>query len=108
MTTQKELFTRIAEVMSDDEEVVEFCNKKLAQLSKPSSRKANPEQEAMRAAILTFLSEQDAPSTSATVGEAMGISSRSACGILNYLVKNDQVLVVPAEDKHKAHTYVIA
>ena len=36
--TRKDLFARIAETMKDDHEVVEMCEKYIAQLSKPRRR----------------------------------------------------------------------
>lgn len=110
MATQKELFIRIAEVMSEDTEVVEFCNKKIAQIEnrKSTPRKPSAETVAMRAAILTFLSENTDPATSATVGEAMGISSRQASGILTYLAKMDQVIALEPSKKGAPKEYVIA
>lgn len=110
MATQKELFIRIAEFMNDDEEVVEFCNKKIAQIEnrKSSPRKPSQETVEMRAAILTYLSEQASPVTAATVGEAMGISARSASGMLRYLVEADKVIPVDSTKKSAPKEYVIA
>ena len=115
MATQKELFVRIAEAMSQDAEVVEFCNKKIEQIEnrkstprKSTPRKPSAETVAMRAAILTYLSENTDPVTAAIVGEAMGISSRQASGMLTYLVKMDQAIAIEPEKKGTAKTYVIA
>lgn len=110
MATQKELFIRIAEAMSEDTEVVEFCSKKIEQIEnrKSTPRKPSAETVAMRAAILTYLSENTDPVNAAAVGEAMGISSRQASGMLTYLVKMDQVIAIEPEKKGTAKTYVIA
>lgn len=39
--TQKEMYAHIAQVMANEPEVVEFCEKKLEQLNRPRKKKVN-------------------------------------------------------------------
>jgi glutaminase len=50
-TTQAQLFARIAETMKDDDEVVAFCEKKLAQLE---ARKNAPRKPRVNTAAIEF------------------------------------------------------
>ena len=104
--TRKELFARIAEVMADDAEVVEMCDKYIAQLSKPRKAKVKPEVEGRRAAVATWLSEQTEPVTRAIAGDALGMTGPQAGAALNWLVAEGQV--VAFDNGKAAKTYAWA
>lgn len=69
--TQKDMFAHIAEVMSDDLEVVEFCNRKIAQLSKPRIRKTDAKVEEFREKLLDFMKELNSPMGCGELAEIM-------------------------------------
>lgn len=85
--TQKECYARIMEVMADDPEIVEFCEHKIAQLSKPKSRKVNPEAAAFRESVAVHLAEVDEPMTNKALAEVMDVSSQKMSAALRALVK---------------------
>lgn len=70
--TRKDLFTRIAMVMADDAEVVEMCDKYIAQLSKPRTKKEKPEDIEFRSKVLSVLTNAEAPMTSTEIAEVLG------------------------------------
>ena len=69
--TRKELFARIAEVMANDAEVVEMCEKEIARLSKPRKPRENKDAIEFAAGVATFLSEQDEPLTNGEIAVAL-------------------------------------
>lgn len=82
-TTRKELFTRIAEVMANDPEVKELCEKEIARLSKPRKPRENKEAIEFAAGVATFLSEQTDPLTNGEI--AVALSNGAAKGEEGYV-----------------------
>ena len=56
-TTRKDLYARIMEVMSNDPEVVELCEKQIEQLSRPRKKKVNAALEELAAAVATHMAD---------------------------------------------------
>lgn len=82
--THKEMFAYIAEKMADDKMVVDFCEERIAQLSKSRKpRKTDEEVVAFRAAVATALAEQDGPMTAKALAEILGEerSNRTAAAL---------------------------
>lgn len=107
MATQKELFVHIMEAMNDDAEIVEFCEKKIAQLGRKKPYK-NPEAEDFAKAVATFLSEHETPKTCSDVAEGMSCSTSKASAALRRLVNEDVVIEIEPTKKSGRKTYVIA
>ena len=107
MATQKELFTRIMEAMKDDAEIVEFCEKKIEQVSRKKTYK-NPEAEEFAKAVATYLSENESPKTCSEVAEAMSCSTSKASAALRRLVNEDAALEIEPAKKSGRKTFVIA
>ena len=65
--TEKQLYNMIKEAMSDNTDVVAFCDKKITQLEKKASTsKVNVENENLKKAIIDFLTENSDKSFTAT------------------------------------------
>lgn len=108
--TRKDLFARIREAMSNDAEVVEMCDKYIAQLSKPR-KKSNAEVEAMsnwRQCVLTWLAEQEEPVTQAIAGEALEVTPAKAGAALRWLVGEGYAVVVDTGNKKDPKHYALA
>ena len=113
--TQKQIFAHIAEVMADDEMVVEFCEKKIAQIearaAKPRTpRKPKPEVVEFRAKVAEFLEGADGPVSAADVRAAFGedVSVQKASAALRFLVKEGKAEVVESEKARDPKRYVAA
>ena len=63
--TKKEMFTAIANLLADNEEIVEFCNHEIELLSKKRSdnTKAKAESDARATKVYNALCEMDGPVT---------------------------------------------
>ena len=111
--TQKQIFAHIAEVMADDEMVVEFCEKKIAQIearaAKPRTpRKPKPEVVEFRAKVEEFLETADGPIAAADVRDAFEVSIQKASAALRYLVKEGKAEVVESEKASDPKRYAAA
>lgn len=106
--TQKEMFAHIMEAMLEDAEVVEFCQHKLAQLSKPRKKAVNAEAEDFSKAVATYLADMECPKTCTEVAEAMECSTPKASAALKRLVNEDTVIEIEPIKKSGKKTYVIA
>lgn len=106
--TQKEMFAHIAEVMADDAEVVEFCEHKIAQLSKPRKKTVNTEAIEFAKAVATYLAECEVPKTCSEVAEEMECSTPKASAALKRLVEEELVIDIAPAKKSGRKTYVIA
>jgi DNA-binding transcriptional ArsR family regulator len=101
--TQKEMFAHIAEVMADDAQVVEFCEKKIEQLNnKKSSKRVNKEAEATRAAIATYMAENGDTFTASDIATGMDMSVRVVSSNLTAMKKAGIVEVVEIEGGTKS------
>lgn len=90
--TQKEIYELIAENCADIDEIVEFCERKIAQLNKPKVRKANPDVVAFRDSVLVTLGEIGHPVTNKELAEELDVSSQKVSSALRYLIKEGAVM----------------
>lgn len=90
-TTQKDLFVRIMETMSEDAEVVEMCEKYIDRLSRPRKKTENKEAVEFRAAVATYMSEHEDVFTNAELAEAFDVSSQKMSSALRVLVEEGVV-----------------
>lgn len=92
--TRKDLFARIKETMANDPEVVEMCEKYIAQLEKPRKKKVNQDFLDLAAAIATHLQETGEKMTNKELvewyneggDEENKISSQKMAAIMRHLV----------------------
>lgn len=105
--TQKQIYQHIAEVMADDEMVVEFCQKKIDQLAnrKPSKRKVDPEVQERRDAIRDLLAGLDGAAAVKDIADQLGFTSPQVTGALRGLVAAGIVEAVEPEKKSQPKEY---
>ena len=106
--TRKDLFARIAETMNDDPQVVEMCEKYIAQLSKPRVHKTKPEVIEFRAAVADYLANAEGPLTNKELAGAFEVSAQKMAAALRWLVGNGNVIRTEGEGKSDPATFVIA
>lgn len=106
--TRKELFERIIDMMADDHEVVEMCEKYIAQLTKPRKKTENKEAAEFRAAVATWLAEHEGAYTNAELAEAMGVSAQKMSAALRVLVNDDAVIRIEPESKKDKPVFTLA
>jgi len=111
-TTQKDLYARIAVVMADDPEVVEFCQKKIDQIernaARPRKTKVNQEVVDFRESVFNALAEKDAPVTNKEMAAEFGVSAQKMSAALRYLVKEGRVTRFEGEKKSDPATFAVA
>jgi predicted ArsR family transcriptional regulator len=107
--TQKQIYQHIAEVMADDDMVVEFCEKKITQIDnrKKTVRKPNPEVQERRDNVQTYLAGIEGAATVKDIADALGYSSSQVSGAMRGLVNAGVVEVVEPEQKSKPKGYKI-
>ena len=105
--TQKQIYQHIAEVMADDDMVVEFCEKKIAQLNKrrTATRKPNPEVQERRDNVRDYLAGIEGAATVKDIADTLGYSSSQVSGAMRGLVNAGVVEVVEPEQKSKPKGY---
>lgn len=103
--TQRQVYARIMEVMSDDMDVVEFCERKIAQLDKPKSLKKVQEREQFLNAVADAI-DANGKMTSAQVAEKLGVSWQKVSNAIRQLVL-DGVVVKAGYDENKRAMYEI-
>lgn len=81
--TRKELFARIAEVMADDPEVKELCEKEIARLSKPRKPRENKAAIAFAEDVFAYLEGMDGALTNGEI--AAGLSNGAEKGEDGYV-----------------------
>ena len=81
--TRKELFARIAEVMGNDPEVVEMCEKEIARLSKPRKPRENKAAIAFAETVADFMGAAEGPLTNGEI--AAGLSNGAEKGEEGYV-----------------------
>lgn len=96
--TKKEMFGFIANAMSENEEVVEFCNHEIELLSRKRSKsnKPTPKQianEGVKERIVEVLGESESPLTIPEIISALGVdfSSQKVSALLTQLIKAEKV-----------------
>lgn len=106
--TRKELFERIANVMADDPEVVEMCEKCIAQLSKPRKKTENKETAEFRAAVATWLAEHEGAYTLTEIAADMDVSWQKVSAAVRRLVDEGAAIRVEPENKKDKVAFTIA
>ena len=108
-TTQKDLYARIAVAMADDPEIVEFCQKKIAQIEKNAARprKARVNQEVIdfREDVFNALAILTEPTTNKDMAAEFGVSAQKMSAALRFLVKEGRVERIEPEKKSGAATF---
>lgn len=107
--TQKQMYAFIAEQMADYAEVVEFCEKKIEQLSKERKpRKTAEDVIARREAAMAILAGADGPMAGKAVAEAAGMTPGQATAALRWLVEQGKAVKFAGEKAKDPATYAIA
>jgi|GEM_PF-4706635 len=109
MATRKELFARIADVMFENEEVVEMCNKYIEQLSTPRKKTVNKAAEEFAHGVATWMSdyEGEEPITLKVAAEALDVSWQKVNAAMRFLINEGAVEIVPGEKAKDPNTYVL-
>ena len=108
-TTQKDLYARIAVAMADDPEIVEFCQKKIAQIernaARPRKTKVNQEVIDFREDVYNTLAHKDAPVTNKEMAAEFGVSAQKMSAALRFLVKEGRITRIEGEKKSAPATF---
>ena len=108
-TTQKDLYTRIANLLADDPEIVEFCQKKIAQIernaARPRKAKVNTEVVEFRNSVYAKLAEFGEPKTNKEMAAEFGCSAQKMSAALRFLVKEGRVTRIEGEKKSDPATF---
>ena len=111
-TTQKDLYARIATLLADDPEIVEFCEKKIAQIernaARPRKTKVNQEVVNFRQDVLNKLTEIGEPVTNKDMAAEFGVSAQKMSAALRFLVKEGYVTRIEGEKKSAPATFIVA
>lgn len=106
--TRKVLFERVKEVMADDLEVVDMCEKYIAQLSAPRKTKVNQEAIDFANAVATHLAEAEGPKLNKELATEMAVSPQKMAAALKRLVEQETVIRIDGEKAKDAPTFVLA
>lgn len=108
--TQREMYNYIAELLADNEEVVAFCEKKIAQIDsrKTAPRKVDPVVQERRDAIVGLLGGQENPMTVKDIADNLGYTSPQVTGAIRGLINTGQVEVVLPEKKSDSKMYKLS
>lgn len=111
-TTQKDLYNRIANLLADDPEIVEFCQKKIAQIernaARPRKAKVNQEVVDFRENVYNKLAEIGEPVTNKELAAEFGVSAQKMSAALRFLVKEGRVARIEGEKKSAPATFAVA
>ena len=111
-TTQKDLYARIATLLADDPEIVEFCEKKIAQIernaARPRKTKVNQEVVDFRENVFNKLAEIGEPVTNKDMAAEFGVSAQKMSAALRFLVKDGRVIRHEGEKKSAPATFIVA
>lgn len=101
--TQFEIYNTIKSAMSDNADVVAFCDKQLAAIERKKAKDAEKtaEKQAFLDEVYKALSSFDEPVTSKTVALRMGedVSSRKVAANMRFLVENGRAEKVAENSK---------
>ena len=106
--TQKEMFAHIAEALAGDAQVVEFCEKKIAQLSKPRKPRVNSEAIAFAEDVYATLKEAEVPATNMELAQSFEVSSQKMAAALRRLVEEGKVIRQEGEKAKDKPVYLCA
>lgn len=111
-TTQKDLYARMAALLEEYPDLVEFCEKKIDQLNRAAARprkaKVNQEVVDFREDVFAALVEKDAPVTNKEMAAEFGVSAQKMSAALRFLVKEGRVTRIEGEKKSAPATFVVA
>ena len=111
-TTQKDLYARIAIALADDPEIVEFCEKKIAQIernaARPRKTKVNQEVVDFRENVFNKLAEMADPATNKELAAEFAVSAQKMSAALRFLVKEGRVVRIEGEKKSAPATFTVA
>ncbi len=109
-TTQKDLYARIAVALADDPEIVEFCERKIAQLernaARPRKTKVNQKVVDFREDVFRKLCEVGDPLTNKELAAEFGVSAQKMSAALRFLVQQGRVTRIEGEKKSAPATFV--
>lgn len=109
-TTQKDLYARIAVALADDPEIVEFCERKIAQLernaARPRKTKVNQEVVDFREDVFNKLVEIGEPVTNKELAAEFGVSAQKMSAALRFLGQQGRVTRIEGEKKSAPATFV--
>ena len=101
--TQFEIYNTIKSAMSDNAEVVEFCDKQLAAIERKHAKDAekSAEKQAFLDEIYVSLKSFDEPTTSKAVAMHMGedVSSRKVAANMRFLVEDGRAEKVAVDSR---------
>lgn len=105
--TQKQMFTLIAEKCADDEQIVEFCQAKIAQLDKRKNapRKTPEDVLQRRQAVKDYLAGVEKAAVK-DIADALGFTSPQVTGAIRGL--GDAVVAEEGEKKSAPKQYRLA
>lgn len=116
--TRKELFARIAEVMADDAEVRELCEKEIARLSRPRKPRENKAAIAFAEVVAEFLENAEEPLTNGDIAGALSggaqkgeegyVSFQKVAAAIRRLEGEDRVVRIKGEKAKDKDTFRIA
>lgn len=95
--TKREMFTKIATVCANDQEIVDFVNHEIELLNKKNasaSKKATKNQianEGIKNDILDVLKDADSAMTATQIAESMGLSVNKVSALLKQLIEDNSV-----------------
>lgn len=111
-TTQKDLYNRILVALADDPEIVEFCEKKIAQIernaARPRKAKVNQEVVDFREDVYNKLVEVGEPVTNKEMAAEFAVSAQKMSAALRFLVKEGRVTRIEGEKKSAPATFIVA
>lgn len=98
--TKREMYEVIANAMSDNAEVVEFCNHEVELLDKKKARKSDKptakqiENEEIKSQIVEILTHTEAPVTATEIKDELngGYTIQRVSSLLSQLVKTEKVI----------------
>ena len=107
--TQIEIYTTIKNAMSDNANIVEFCDKKIADIEKKNaaSKEKVAEKQAFLDAMYDVLRTHKDGATSKEVAESMvGVSTRKVSANMRFLVEDGRAEKVASTSKGAAVRYI--
>lgn len=104
--TKREMYTKIATVCANDQEIVDFVNHEIELLNKKNSAAKKPSKtqianEGIKDQILDVLKGSDAPMTATQIADGLGLSVNKVSALLTQLKEDNSV--IRSVDKRKAY-----
>lgn len=103
--TQKEIYNTIIAVMSDNAEVVEFCEKKVAALDKKKAYAPKASTIMTRESVHDYLVSQTEPVTNKTITDALGVTPQAVSAAIRYLISEGKAERIKGEGTKNPDTF---